>query len=179
MDLSGLFRGLGQYSINLNCIWQWNYMIFSMHHWVRSMLKMLIVWFTSFYCRWSQKENSSENRSAFCRERCYCFGTKQSSRLKYNGSTLGPMKLHGRWQIKFCLLSFLIRWLCKFFGICLWYMFLVHVLGMLGICTYVYGCKYHHELSYKAPIRGMGVMSLWCYTCYVVMLVFFSPGWSL
>ena len=36
------------------------------------------------------------------------------------------------------------------------------------ICTYVYGCKYCHELSYKAPISGMGVMSL---CCHVIMLL--------
>ena len=30
----------------------------------------------------------------------------------------------------------------------------------VGLCIYVYGCKYHHELCYKAPITGMGVMLL-------------------
>jgi len=38
--------------------------------------------------------------------------------------------------------------------------FLVHVLVMFGICTYVYGCKYYHELCYKSPISSMGDMSL-------------------
>jgi len=56
--------------------------------------------------------------------------------------------------------SFIIRWLSGCFGICIFYMFLVHVLVMVGICTYVYGCKYHHELFYKAPITDMGIMSL-------------------
>jgi len=56
--------------------------------------------------------------------------------------------------------SSLICWLSRCFGICLWYMFLVHVLVMFGICTYVYGCKYRHELCYKAPISGIGVMLL-------------------
>ena len=36
-----------------------------------------------------------------------------------------------------------------------------------GIFTYVYGCKYHHELCYKAPINDMGVMFLWFLCCYV------------
>ena len=35
--------------------------------------------------------------------------------------------------------------------------------GDVVIFTYVYGCKYRHELSYKAPISSMGVMSLCCY----------------
>jgi len=49
---------------------------------------------------------------------------------------------------------FPIRWLSEFF----WHMFWCDV---FGICTYLYGCKYCHELCYKAPISGMGVMSLW------------------
>ena len=48
---------------------------------------------------------------------------------------------------------------------------------MFGICfadalifiyVYVYGCKYHHELSYKDPIRGM-VIILSC--CHDVLLL--------
>jgi len=27
-----------------------------------------------------------------------------------------------------------------------------------GICIYVYGCKYRHEICYKAPISSMAVM---------------------
>jgi len=45
-------------------------------------------------------ENSNWNLSVFWREICSFFITDQSSRLKCNGSTLGPMKLHGRSQIK-------------------------------------------------------------------------------
>ena len=49
---------------------------------------------------------------------------------------------------------------------------------MFGICfdnvlVYVYGCKYQHELSYKAPIGGMGVMLLWLLYYNVVMKFFF------
>ena len=29
-----------------------------------------------------------------------------------------------------------------------------------SIFTYVYECEHHHEISYKAPISGKGVMSL-------------------
>jgi len=36
-----------------------------------------------------------------------------------------------------------------------------------GICTYVYGCKYRHEIYYKTPIRGMGVMSLCCHVGFL------------
>jgi len=69
--------------------------------------------------------------------------------------------------------SFLIHWLSECLGICLWYMFLVVVFVMFGRCTYVCGCKYCHEICYKTPISGMGVMIL---CCYVVMLVSFSIG---
>lgn len=46
------------------------------------------------------------------------------------------------------------------FGTRFLYMFLVHVLVTFGICTYVYGCKYTHELCYNSPISGMDVMEL-------------------
>jgi len=36
-----------------------------------------------------------------------------------------------------------------------------------GICIYVCGCKYLHELCYKYPISSMGVMSLWLSCCYL------------
>jgi len=42
----------------------------------------------------------------------------------------------------------------------IWHMYLVYIFGDVAICTYVYGCKYCHDLCYKAPLRGMGVMSL-------------------
>jgi len=44
-------------------------------------------------------DNSSQSLSVYCRKRCSCSGTEQSSKLKCNESTLGLMKLHGRWQI--------------------------------------------------------------------------------
>ena len=55
------------------------------------------------------------------------------------------------------------------FGICLGICF-----GDVGICTYVYGCKYHHELCYKAPISSMGVMLLWLLYSHVVMMFCFE-----
>ena len=75
------------------------------------------------------------------------------------------MKLHGRWRIKcgLCILPCLPVEAKQF-----WYGVLVHVLAMFGICTYVHGCKYNHELCYKDPISGMGVMH------YDVILVMFS-----
>ena len=45
-------------------------------------------------------ENSSLSLNVYCRKRCSCSIIEQSSKLKCNGSTLGLMKLHGRWQIK-------------------------------------------------------------------------------
>jgi len=53
---------------------------------------------------------------------------------------------------------------------------------MVGICfvdvlifvyVYVYGCKYRHVLSYKAPISGMNVILLWLLHCHVVTMFFF------
>lgn len=133
---------------------------------------MFIILFVGLYFRWSEKENSSQNHSLFYRERWSCYGTEKLSRLKCNGSTLVLMKLHERWKIKceLCILPY------SLVENMFWYMFLVHDLVMFGICTYLYGCKYHHELCYKAPTSGMGVMELWCYTCYVFMLVFFRAG---
>ena len=102
-------------------------------------------------------------------------GAEKSGKLKCSGSTLGLMKLHGRCWIRcrLCILPYSLVermfWhmsLVFFFGTCLRVMF--------GICTYAYGCKHDHELCYKDPISGMGVISLLCYTCYVVMLGCFS-----
>jgi len=45
-------------------------------------------------------DNSNRGLSAYCRKRCSCSITKQSSKLKCNGSTLDSMKLHGRWWIR-------------------------------------------------------------------------------
>jgi len=39
----------------------------------------------------------------------------------------------------------------------------------VAICIYVYGCKYCHELCYKSPLRGMGVLLL-LLCCHVTML---------
>ena len=61
----------------------------------------------------------------------------------------------------------------------------------VSICTYVYGCKYRHELCYKAPISSMRLMLLWlCHNVimlpcsYVIMMLWCcvdwqSTGWSL
>jgi len=103
-------------------------------------------------------ENSNQSLSVY-------FRTKKSSRLNCNGSTLGLMKLHGRWKIRcrLCILHCLLVEAEQFWYGVLAYVLvyvLVHVLVMFGICTYVYGCKHHHELCYKSLISGMGVMSL-------------------
>ena len=90
---------------------------------------MLIMWLTGLYCRWRQMDNSNWSLSVYCREIFSCSGTEKSSKLKCNGSTLGPMKLHGRWQIRcgLCILPYsLVEWM-------FWYVFLVHVLAMFGI----------------------------------------------
>jgi len=76
-------------------------------------------------------ENSRWNLNVYSRERCSCFRIKQSSRLKYNGSALVSMKLHGIWWIRCGLCIFH----CfpveeKKFWYDVWYMFLVHVLVM-------------------------------------------------
>ena len=138
---------------------------------------------------------SSRSLSVYCRKRCSCSGTKQSSKLRCSGSTLGPMKLNGRWRIRcgLCILPFF-SVEAKMF----WYGVLVYVLiwclgicfgiyfGHVAMCTYVYGCKYCHELCYKYPISGMGVMLLWlcCHvtmlSCgYVIMLLWCHLGWNL
>jgi len=38
------------------------------------------------------------------------------------------------------------------------YMLGICFVDFFVICTYVYGCRYHHDLSYKAPINNMVVM---------------------
>ena len=55
------------------------------------------------------------------------------------------------------------------FGICFGVIF--------GICIYIYGCKYCHELCYKTPISDTGVMSLWLSCCYALLCFscWFSP----
>lgn len=108
---------------------QWNSMMFSMWHCLRSMLNMLIMWSTSLYCKWNHMENLSKSLTVYCSKRCSFSQTKKSSKLKCNGITLGPMKLHWIWQIRcrLCILpyfpveaKYLLVW-C--FGTCLWYMF--------------------------------------------------------
>ena len=51
---------------------------------------------------------------------------------------------------------------------------------MVGICfsdvlifvyVYVYGCKYHHEISYKSPIRGMVIILSCCHDVFHVSLL--------
>ncbi|MCY0536313.1 hypothetical protein, partial [Klebsiella pneumoniae] len=60
--------------------------------------------------------------------------------------------------------SFLVFWLRQNnFGLMFWCDFGIYsgiCFDDFAICTYVYGCKYYHELSYKVPISGMGVMLL-------------------
>lgn len=41
--------------------------------------------------------------SVYCRKRCSCSKTEKLRKLKYNGSILGLMKLHGICQIRFKL----------------------------------------------------------------------------
>jgi len=150
----------------------------SMFHFLRSILKMLTMWLNGLYCRWNQMENSSQSHSVYCRKKCSCTKHKKSSKLRCNGSTLGLIKVHGRWKIKcgLCILHCLSVEETKFwYGVLVYVLVyvLAHVLVMFDICTYVYGCKYQHELYYKSPISGMCGMSLWCYVCYVFMLIWF------
>jgi len=136
-------------------------MMFSMYICLRSMLRMLIMCLTSLYCRWKQMENYSQSLSIYCRKRCSCSRTEQLSKLRCSGNTSGLMKLHGRWRIRcgLCILPCLLVKAKQFWydvlGMCLGICF-----GDVTICTYVYGCKYYHEISYKAPISSMGVMLL-------------------
>jgi len=76
-------------------------------------------------------DNSNRSLNVYCKERCSCSGTKQLSRLKCNGSNLGPMKLYGRWPIRYrlCILHCLPVEANQFWYD-VWYMFLVHVLVM-------------------------------------------------
>ena len=53
-------------------------------------------------------------------------------------------------------------------GICLAYVLLM----FFHMHVYVYGCKYCHELSYKSPISGMGVILLWLLHFHVVVKFF-------
>jgi len=60
--------------------------------------------------------------------------------------------------------SFLVFWLRqRHFGMVFWCDFGI-CFGVcfddFCLCTYLYGCKYHYELCFKAPISGMGVISL-------------------
>jgi len=45
-------------------------------------------------------DNCSLNLSVYCRKIFSCSETVQFSMLKCSGSTLGSMKLHGRWKIR-------------------------------------------------------------------------------
>ena len=118
-------RGLDQWPTYLHCLWQWKSMMFSMFHCLKYMQRMLNMWLNGLYCRWSQKE--SWNHSVYCKERHACFITEQSSTLKCSGSTLGPMKLHGKWWIR-CELCILMYSLVE-------QMFLVYVFyDVFGIC---------------------------------------------
>ena len=50
--------------------------------------------------------------------------------------------------------------ICLIYGLA--YVFGTYNFDDVAICTPMYGCKYHNELCYKAPLCGMGVMLL-CY----------------
>ena len=113
-------------------------------------------------------ENSSWSLNVYCIKRCSCSITKKVRRLRCNGSTLGPMKLHERWWIRcgLCILQCMSVEEKQFwYGVLVYvlvYVF-VHVLVMFCICRYVDGCKYLHELCYKSLISDMNVMSLCCH----------------
>jgi len=64
-------------------------------------------------------------------KRCLCSRTKQSSKLKWNGSTFSLMMLHGRWWIRceLCILPCLLVEAKQ-----LWYGGLVYALWWFGIC---------------------------------------------
>ena len=56
--------------------------------------------------------------------------------------------------------SFLVcRLMQRNFGLVFWFYFGI-CFDDFSKCTYVYGCKYRHELSYKYLVSGMGVMLL-------------------
>ena len=127
---------------------------------------MLIMLFICLYCRWSKKDNSSQNFSAYFNRSNSCSGIEPLRNLKCNGSTFSLMKLHGRWWIRCgsCILHYLPVKAKNFcFGV--WYMFGICFGDVFGIRTYVYGCKYHHGLIYKALIISMDVI----WSCYHVL----------
>jgi len=108
-------------------------------------------------------DNYSRSLSVYCRKRYPCSETKKLSKLRCNGNTLGLMKLHGTWKMRYrlCILHCLPVEAKQFwYGVLVYVVVyvLVHVLVMFGICAYVYGCKCRHELHYKSPISSMGVM---------------------
>ena len=107
------------------------------------MLTMLLI---GIFCKWSQKENSSENLSAYCSGNLSCSRTEKSSKLKCSERTLDLMKLHRRWLIR-CSLCILNCFSVKEKEF--WYMYIY----MFG-----YYYEYHSELCYKSPIRGMIIM---------------------
>ena len=77
-------------------------------------------------------DNSSRSLSVYCRKRCSCSKIEKSRTLKCNGSTFGPMKLHGRWRIKcgLCIHPCLSIEAKKF-----WHVALLSCFGIcLGIC---------------------------------------------
>ena len=62
--------------------------------------------------------------------------------------------------------SFFVFWLIQrrfglMFSICLAYVLLMFWY------MYIYGCKYHRELSYKAPISGMVVIFSCCHDFFL------------
>ena len=150
VDHSKLLRGFSQYPIDLHFLRQWNSMMFSMHIFLISMLRMLIMWLTGLYCRWNQMENYSRSLNVYCKKRCSCSRSEQLSKLKCNGMNLSSMKLHGRWHIRcqLCILPCL-----SFEAKKLWYGGVVYALWWCGICFMVVWYMLDGGLIYD----------LWCF----------------
>jgi hypothetical protein len=78
-------------------------------------------------------------------QKCSCSGTEQSSKLKCSGSTLGLMKLHGRWLIRcgLCILHcLLVEAKYMFWHICVLVYVLVYILYMYILLCFVYVYMY-------------------------------------
>ena len=146
--------------------------MFSMCHFLRNMLNMLIMWLTGMYCRWNQKKNSSRNIRILQRK-MFMLWNQAIEQVKVKWMHFGPDE--ATWEMAYYMWamhpSLFVGW-----ENVLIYVLVYVLMWCFGICTYVYGCKYFHEICYKTPISGMGVMSLWFSCCYVVMLVLFLAG---
>ena len=132
----------------------------SMFHFLKGMKWMLLMWLIGLYYRCRQKENFNRNLNAICNEKNSCFRTKRLSKLKCNGSSLGPIMLRGKWLI-----------IC---GLCILHYFLVkeNEFWYMHIFIYGYCFKYDNELCYKFPISDTVVILL-CLSCLFCFLVGF------